>query len=179
MLNKSLHYTALKFSETNLQTDIPDLHLLRRPKFVESESRKLTLLLLEPQERMFKIYSDPFNCVHVTAEITRRTRKHIRCTAFNFSSFNAGTLSECTLSHASPLSLFFQTNVFLSVFVSTIDIPVRVHSLLSTSVLLLNVIHQSAAPTGFASIFYVVPVKQVYALSPSSEFEHVMQERGL
>jgi len=43
----------------------------------------------------------------------------------------------------------------------------------------MNIIHQSAAHTGFASIFYVIPVKDVYALSPSSEFEHKMQERGL
>jgi hypothetical protein len=64
-------------------------------------------------------------------------------------------------------------------FKSTIVVQARARSLLSTSVLFLNVIHQSAAPTGFASIFYVVPVKQLYALSPSSEFEHETQERGL
>jgi len=91
--------------------------LSRRSKFVESENRKLTLLLPEPQERMSKIYSDPFNCVHVKVEVTTRPiRTHIRGTVFNFSSFNIGTVSESTLSSASPHSLFFQTNAFLSVY---------------------------------------------------------------
>jgi len=55
--------------------------LSRIPKFVESESGKLTLLSSEYQERMFKIYNDPFTCVHVKGEITtRRIRTHIRGT---------------------------------------------------------------------------------------------------
>jgi hypothetical protein len=73
----------------------------------------------------------------------------------------------------------FSKQILSFPFLSTTDVEVRVRSLLSTSVLFPNAIHQSAASTGFASIFYVVPVKQVYALSPSSEFEYEMQERGL
>ena len=66
---------------------------------------------------MFEIHIDPFSCVHVKAEITtRRIRTQIRGTVFNFSSFNVGTVSESTLSYARPLSLFFQTNSFFSVF---------------------------------------------------------------